>query len=377
MKKIAIVIGDNLHNTFGVVRSLGRKNVDFYLLCASNIAGCNIAKSRYVKAGRYRRYATDFELQNILDELKNIDGYKYLICTSDPAAEWVDANEDYLNQYFITPCRGKKIGKLFNKKSQCELAEECGLVVPKSFVHNVDDNLEYDKLSYPLFTKPLVSVDGHKQDIHICKTAADLKEVIENAVTTKSFIIQEYVEKDYEIDCLGVRTDKECIIAGVVKKIRVYPDNFGAGAYGVFCKAESFNIDKTGIERFLAKSGYYGPFSVEFMHKNGVNYFLEVNFRNDGLAYVATCGGFNLYESYINNKSVSFDQFKSIRMMNVNFDFQFMKNTKKISFMKWIYQFMTAECHLDFCLLDPMPLFWRPIAFALRRLPLNTSKLLK
>lgn len=376
MKNIAIVIGDNLYNTFGLVRSLGRCKAEFYLLCASSISGCSIAKSRYIKKGRYFRFADYNQLSDILNNLKRVEGNKYIICSFDSAAEWVDRNEERLCKDFITPCRGKQIGTLFDKNEQCELAVECGLDVPKSFIYRDGDTVDYDGFPYPVFTKPLISSEGHKQDQHICSTPQELKAVIENSVTTKSFIIQEYIEKDFEINCLGVRTDKECVVAGAIRKFRFFPDTYGACAYGKFEKVDIFNINTLVVEKFLEKSGYFGPFSIEFIHKNGKNYFMEVNFRNDGLAYAATCGGFNLYNSYINCQDVSFSSFKSVHIMNVYLDFCYGRYTGKISLIKWLYQFISAECHLDFSIMDPMPLFWRPIAFVLRRLPFNTERFL-
>lgn len=77
-------------------------------------------------------------------------------------------------------------------------------------------------------------------------------------------------------------------LAGGIRKIRHYPELIGAGAYGLFQPIKEYDINISGVEKFLERANYYGPFSVEFLHKGNKNYFMEINFRNEGLAYAAT-----------------------------------------------------------------------------------------
>ena len=84
------------------------------------------------------------------------------------------------------------------------------------------------------------------------------------------------------------------LFGGAVHKYRHWPPLVGAGAFGVFEIIEAFNLNLVGIEKFIQQSDYHGPFSVEFVHtRSGENYFMEVNFRNEGLAYASTCAGAN------------------------------------------------------------------------------------
>ena len=57
--------------------------------------------------------------------------------------------------------------------------------------------------------------------------------------------------------------------------------------------------------KILKEIGYTGLFSVEFLHSKGVDYFLEVNLRNDGNGAVSNAGGVNLpnllYKSLLGN----------------------------------------------------------------------------
>lgn len=374
MKNIAIVIGDSLHNTYGLIRSLGECGIEFYFLCLSNAEYDPIGHSRYVKRKKFFRLTSISEIMCILENLKTISGNKYIICTSDPLATWVDEHEEQLSQYFITPCRGGKIGNLFNKKEQCILAEEYGFDVPKSVIYIKDKQFDYDKITYPVFIKPLVSSEGFKGDITVCHTQVELQSALEKATHTTSFIIQEYIEDGFDLDCIGVRTDKETIVACALRKYRDYPDKYGAGSYFFVDKPERYGVDVKAIELFLIKSGYYGPFSVEFIHSDSKNYFMEVNFRNDGLAYGATCAGLNLYELYIKSGIFKKDTLKTVTLMNVYFDYALWKTTKKMSFFKWFKQFVTADGWLDITFRDPMPFLWRPIGFVLRRLKSKSNR---
>lgn len=359
-----------MYNTMGLVRSLGRCNVDIYLLCASMINRVSIAHSKYIKRNQFRCFSSFEEVMPILDQIKLISGEKFIICTFDAAAEWVDEHEVYLSEYFVTPCRGKRLGNLFNKSVQCQLADKCGLTAPYSFNYTKGDNIDYADISYPVLTKPLVSAHGSKSDIHICQSSDELKGVLENEPVGKSFIIQEFIEKEYELNVIGCRTDDECVLAGAIRKLRVYPKTYGASSYAQINPLESCNLNIDGIKQFIDASGYYGPFSIEFLHKGTDNYFMEVNFRNDGLAYTATCAGMNLYDLYIHRKLSDTCSLKPIHMMNVNFDFNLWKKTKEFSLFTWLKQFFQAECHLDFCMTDPMPMLCRPLDFILRRLSL-------
>ena len=72
MKNIAIVIGDSLHNTYGLIRSLGECGIEFYFLCLSNAEYDPIGNSRYVKRKKFFRLTSISEVISILENLKTI-----------------------------------------------------------------------------------------------------------------------------------------------------------------------------------------------------------------------------------------------------------------------------------------------------------------
>lgn len=347
-----IIIGDTTHNTLSAVRSLGVARIPFILILKGNDEACNVAKSKYVRRNRLFRINGIDECKHLLESLS--DGI--IICTFDEAAEWIDRHEPELSKKFVTPCRGKQIGTLFNKAEQCKLAEDCGLTVPKSRLYRRGEDIAKIDIPYPIILKPLQSTQGEKSDIHIANNSVEFAGALANQSECSEFILQEFIDKEYELNCLSCHTDKEIIIAGAIQKKRHYPLITGACSFGHFQPVDQFGIDTTALKRFLERSNYHGPFSAEFLHtKNGKNYFMEVNFRNDGLAQTATDAGANLHALYVDSQR-NYDARKvhPIYMMNYSIDYLHVKEGRT-SRLTWWRDFLRTRCFINFSFRDPMP----------------------
>ena len=352
---IAIVIGDSTHNTLSAVRSLGEAGIEQYLILKCEEDTCFVAKSKYLKKNRVQYIQSIDECFSVLEKMKEMEGIKTIICTFDEAAVFIDSLEKELAPYFRTPAKGKTIGSLFNKDEQCKLAIQCGLTVPRSQIFHRTDKIDSICIDYPFLLKPLYSTQGEKSDIHICYVFQDLKSALKEESHCKDFILQEFINKEYELDCIGVRTEKGVFLSGAVRKIRHYPYLIGAGAYGLFLPLKELNIDIPGLERFFEHAGYYGPFSVEFLHKDNKNYFMEVNFRNEGLAYASTAAGANLHAFYVNpDYTIDWQHIRRTYMMNYSIDFLYVKNGD-VSLRLWLKDFMRTRCFINFNWRDPMP----------------------
>lgn len=352
--KRAIIIGDATHNTLSAVRSLGEEQIPLVLIMVAEHDPLFVRKSKYLNKQNLYIIGSLDECAEILKSLK-VDGEgQTLMTTFDAAAEWVDAREPELSKYFRTPCRGKQIGKLFHKDEQCKMATECDLTVPKSIVYHRGDSFPTN-IEYPILTKPLVSSSGEKSDIHICNDENELNDALQKDSHCDDFIVQEYIEKEFELNCTGVRTDGECILAGAIRKIRHWPRITGASTFAYFDKVDNYGVDINGVEHFLEKVGYYGPFSVEFIHKDGINYFMEVNFRNDGLAYTATAAGLNLHALYLNEGTkLDWSKFHSVYMMNTSIDPLYVKEGN-LTWKQWFADFRKTTAFINFNKKDLMP----------------------
>lgn len=354
MNKV-IIIGDSTHNTLSAVRSFGEAKISQYLIMVCREDTCYVRHSKYLRKGNLIIVKEMDECMPILKRLASIEG-QTLITTFDGAAEWVDKREQELSKMFRTPCRGKQIGKLFNKDVQCKLAKECGLDVPFSIVYHRTDELPVQELVFPLITKPLVSSAGVKEDIHICKSLDELETALLEDSHCENFLLQQFIDKEYEINAIGVRTDSGIIMGGAIHKYRHWPRLVGASSFGLFNNIDSYNINVRAVEDFLAHSNYHGPFSVEFLHtRDGRNYFMEVNFRNDGLAYAATCAGANLHDRYVNpSKTIDWNRFHRTYMMNYSIDLLYVKEGD-ITFWQWLKDLLKTHCFINICFSDLGP----------------------
>lgn len=350
----AIIIGDSTHNTLSIIRSLGAENIPFILILKCEDDTSNVLKSKYVSKDNVYVVSKIEECHTILDAYNKFDR-PFLICTFDEAAEWVDKNEEVLFEKFITPCRGKHIGNLFNKEEQCKLAKECGLPVPKTVFFDRNKIPESFPMEYPIIIKPLYSTGGEKSDIHICRTQEDLNIAIEHTDHCDSFVAQEFIDKEYELNCVGVSLDSGIVIPGAIRKIRHYPPVIGACSFGKYVLAKKLGINWKGIERFIESVNYHGPFSAEFLYSKGQYYFMEVNFRNDGLAYVPTVAGANLHAMYVDT-SIVFNPKKvhDIYMMNYSIDYLYVKE-RIVTKLQWWKDFIGTKCFINLSLRDVVP----------------------
>lgn len=352
-----IILGDSFNNTLGLVRSLGEAKIDQILILIGANDRLFIHKSKYLK--RKKVYSIDSlsQCMPVLESLIDINRKQTIVCTNDNAAAFVDDNEEYLHQHFITPMSGNKIGNLMNKAEQCLLAEKCGLDVPKSYVYQIGDK-HPDALKLPLLIKPLYSTKGEKSDIHICETFQDLRSCLALNTNCKQFIIQEFISKEYEINLLGVSTDHGILIPGAIKKIRHYPTIYSPCSFGLYQSVKQLDIDIEPAKTFIKQTGYKGLFSIELLHKDNKNYFMEANFRNDGLAYTATAAGINLPAIYINNNHFPTDiHIKETYMMDLSIDFCHIKEGN-LTFKQWMHDFFQTACMLNFNSKDVAPIFY-------------------
>lgn len=351
LRKVQVlVLGDSFNNTLGLIRSLGETGVRPVLILIGDDR-LFISKSRYIdKVFQLDNLSSAFIL---LKELSTELNGAYLICSNDAAAEFIDDNESILSKWYITPIRGEKIGNLFEKENQCELASECGVTIPFSFKQRPSDKLP-DIKQFPVLIKPNDSNYGSKSDIHICRNSKELTEILATSTGCPEFIIQEYIEKEYEINLIGVASPNEIYIPGGIKKLRHYPTLQSPCSFGVYLPIKDLPVNLEPLITFVKKTGYNGPFSIELLHAKDKNFFMEMNFRHDGLAYAATAAGFNLLDCFINDNPKKKYSVHKTYMMDISTDYCHVKNGD-LSKRKWFKDFIRTKCQLNFNLKDPVP----------------------
>lgn len=347
-----IIVGDSFNNTLGLIRSLGQAYFDVRLILVGNDR-LFLSKSRYIHSGNYYRVDSLEECLPIIMQLIIDSHNSVILASNDKAAEFIDDNESVLSPLCLTPMRGGTLKRYLNKDTQCELAVECGFDIPRTIIYDKNESSDIP-FPFPVLLKPLNSNNGEKSDIHICHSPKRLKEALEEESKCQKFVLQEYIDKDFELNVIGFSWDGDVAVAGGIKKIRHYPTIYSPCSFGRFIPQNSINISLNAIREFISRIGYNGPFSVEFLVKNGRYYFLEFNLRNDGLAYTATAASVNLCEMMNGTLSGNLPSAHSILMMDLSTDFCHVKDGN-ITRRAWINDFIHTKCQLNFNWKDPMP----------------------
>lgn len=298
--KTVIVFGNDHTNTLGVIQSLGQ--VGYY--CIGLLFGIKtdlVASSNYTK--EVKSAPTPQEcIDRLLEAIPYNGGNKIpIIPCSDIAALTLEQNAACLERNFIFEKSTKySLSYLVKKENQVRLAESAGFNVPMSW--NIQDTKEIpDDVTYPCLIKPLISSEGAKSDIRICHTKEELQSNLSSLVYTKNVLIQQYIERDYEISILGCGlVSGECIIPVVENKLTLYPKYVGLECLSDLQPLEPGPV-KSSVERLITLIGYIGLFSVEMMHCKSDNkfYFTEINLRNDGAEAMVTKYGANLPLNHI------------------------------------------------------------------------------
>lgn len=356
-----IVIGEDHYNTLGLLRSLGRKGLASTLFLLGNRIGL-------VERCRYIQDIFEVLIDDIIDKLllfESADSYPPIVfCTSDEAISILDANYNKLKNKFCFFNCGEQ-GKLtyyMSKETMRSVAAACDFLLPKTWMKEQNTTLAACDYKYPCISKINSSVFGGKADMHVNYNYNDL---LKNTLSDKEYIIQEYIEKDFEDLVLGCSSNRgnQIFMPGVVRKIRHYPDSNGVTTFGCL---ESFELhpelDIQTIKKFVKELSYEGLFSLEFVVKDGLAYFLEINLRNDGLCYASTSAGLNLPYLYYSLCDVSstglpptsFKLNRRVYFMNEFKELNLLRD-KKITLIQMIKDVLKAKCFFIWNFKDNKP----------------------
>ncbi len=290
MNKV-VVAGGSHHNTLGVIRGLGERGIRPDLVLVSPKKKSFVSKSKYVANVHYIH--EESELTSCLVSAYKKEAEKpVVICCSDALASEVDQNYNQLKKHFFLPGADSQglITNWMSKKKMADLAQQIGLKIPQTWYY--DDDTDINSIIIPCIIKPLVSKDGAKENILVFKERGQLLDFVHNN-QTHNLQIQEFIEKDFEYQLIGCVTKEEVIIPGVSKILRPCKGSNTSFLHYVPLEENFCEIKK--CKDFIRETGYHGLFSLEFLRdKEGKDYFLEVNFRNDGNAICVTAAGVSL-----------------------------------------------------------------------------------
>lgn len=258
-------------------------------------------KTGYVKSSKFTdTVISASSAQECIEKLLDTDLGKnerlVIIAGCDTAALTLEKNSSRLNARFLFEYASNfSLDYLAKKENQVRLAEESGFNVPK-FWNLKDTKTIPEDVCYPCLIKPLVSCEGSKSDIRVCKSKQELELNLNNLQHTNNVLLQQYIDRDYEISILGCGlSNGECLIPAVEYKLTLFPKYVGLECLANIQKLTDVEII-TCIRNLIKSIGHVGLFSVEMMHCKTDNkyYFTEINLRNDGAEAFITKYGANL-----------------------------------------------------------------------------------
>lgn len=344
-KATAIVIGGGTYNDLGVIRSCGETGMNVVSITPLKLV-MPIYKSKYI----YKHISIDINNEDILfgtilKSCKEVAGKVYLYPTTDFSAYVVDKYYDRFGIECIVPNSAGNLKQLMSKDIQTDYAHNARLLTPQTKRFNIEyvDTIDFN---VPCIIKPLMSINGEKSDISICRSEDELLNVVRSYKLKKQFqiIVQELIESPYlqEIAVPGVSLQSgEIIIKGIVLKKRIRGN--GSTVYAVYEPEIDANL-KMSIINFIRSTDYKGIFDIEFLNVGDKYYFIECNFRNGAYGYAITKAGFNL-PGIVSGVSEDSKPVKRITFMEERSDILNAIETQ-ISWWQWLKDVMHTDCFL-------------------------------
>lgn len=375
-KQKVIVLGNDHTNTTGIVQCLGHEGFSVTAVVWGVKRGI-VASSRYVS--RVISAATPQACIDIIcDKLSSEEAA--IIATCDDAAIALERNRNVISsklRYEFTEGEWS-IEELCEKNRQVCLAKESGFNVPWSSnpIESIEDVPE--DVPFPCITKSLVSCKGSKNDLTIVRSRTELMPLIESLLThTPRIILQQYIDRDYEISILGCGLKGGgAIIPCVENKLTLYPKFVGLECLANMQPLKDESI-KQPIGNLIKKIGYVGLFSVELMHCKTDNkfYFTEINLRNDGANSFVYKYGVNLPLNHIENLyNLPLTQFNSFHPGYYIWEMHHFLSwrNKDLGTFIWLKEIIKAKGFLLGSYKDPIPFLKQFVPIIRRILRIKT-----
>lgn len=361
MKGIAVVIGGTHHNTLGVIRSLGDKKIKpFVILIDKSKKRSYVSYSKYINK-YWQVSSSDMAVDVLIKHFCGCKNQKVVVfACNDEVALQLDENKKVFPDNYIIPGTTGNIGlnHLMNKQVMAEMAKSVGLTVPKEY-----DVLD-DDIVYPIIAKPLMSVKGQKKDIVVVSNKNELN-VYKNNHSLENTQFQQFIDKEIEFQIIGISLNggEKVIIPGV-STILGYCQSSNTAYLKYGYLNDNYEVEK--CVRFMKTVEFNGLFSMEFVRgKDGVNYYMETNYRNDGNAIAVTYAGVNLPYLWFENSvygQLEEEPFNIKKEVYIMPEMQelFLLKTKKITLGEFVKHLMKTNHFMEFVWKDQLP-FWNLI----------------
>ena len=376
MKKV-IVLGNDHTNSLGIIQCLGKEG--YYMIAfVWGVKTDMLKSSRYLKE-IYSGKNIDACVAKISEYNIGEDGLIPIIACCDAAALALERNTDILKGRFVFEhAKNYSLEHLARKENQVKYALQAGFNVPKTWNLNEEKSIPGD-IVYPCLIKPLVSCEGAKTDIRVCRSEDELKRNLHSLKYTKQILLQQYIERDYEISILGCGTKSgDVIIPCVENKLTLYPKNVGLECLANMQPLKDITIIDC-IKTMVQNIGYVGTFSVEMMHckLDGKFYFTEINLRNDGANAFVYKYGVNLPLNHIEDLTGKpLTQFNDFHPGFYIWDMHHFLSLvhREIGITQWIKELRVSKGFLTYFSDDKKPFFKQYTNWILLKLHLKKNE---
>jgi predicted ATP-grasp superfamily ATP-dependent carboligase len=359
----SLVIGNDHHNSLGVIESLGMKGILSFLIIVGKKSNSFVATSRFVIKTLYCEEIESLT-SCILNDLPLQNKY-IVISTSDDVALELNNNLNALLDSCIIPGinEEKRLIEVMNKQEMVRIAQDAGFFVPTTFVLERGEAIP-DTISFPVIAKSLISAKNGKSELMVIHNAEEFSAYCRFNMHSPSVQIQSFISKSFEFQLLGLSLNdgNEIIIPGHTVINR--PTGIDNTCFLSFeALDETYNDVLSKAKSFIQTVKYSGLFSMEFIRGvDGKDYFLEMNYRNDGNAIAVTYSGVNLpFIWYLYNSETDYSQeindvgIKNIHLIPEYFDLMRVFYFKEISFGEWLKNMREADCYTTFFRNDRRP----------------------
>lgn len=338
-----IIIGSTHHNMYSMLRCFGEKGIlpiviiygceDSYIAHSVFCNEVNIVKDELLA------------LQLLIDNKEKWKEYCIISCT-DAIGSTLDLHFEELSGYYhFFNCgqQGALTGNM-NKLYQTKLAKQVGFDVPDS-VEGLLSEVIGCSINFPRIIKPVESIHGGKQ-IEICHDENQYKRSLSAFSADEKVIVQEFIEKEYEIVVVGLSVNDNVFVPAYIHKHR---DTKGGTTYSTVKPISQLPIDVVEACKSMSSNMQYeGLWGIELIKKNDSYYFVEMNLRNDATTFAINVAGVNLPLMYYQIKKGFMADTPSLQIHEIRSIVEFpdfihvLKG--EVNFFTWWKQFKKAEC---------------------------------
>lgn len=291
-RNVVYIVGGDHHNGLGLARIFGLNGIEVRSIVVGNCKKSFLRKSKYVSESLV--FPSEKDAFNYLLKLPRYGVKPFIIPYSDASALELDTRlDEFKDKYFVPSINNTpgEVARLMNKQNQYSFAESAGIRMAYTVTVDIkaDTHPELDQMPFPCIIKPVISAEGDKRDIAICKSKAELDVAINQYKEHGYFraLVQEYLIIDYEIDVFGcILKQKPYICQIPTRTIRSWPPQGGTNSFSQIIIDQQVVEECKNIIETIRRYGFYGLYDVELFVVHGEIVLNELNLRNSGDVYM-------------------------------------------------------------------------------------------